>query len=406
MNIVAIPKGTSYYDSHVNTIIHLQKIYKIKMVRRSLLATKLDNSVIANNTFDTFQTIIQDKYLINNVDKFINRLVNGSKKHCVARELLVTFVIAGYPETVFDNITDDLVVTLIKVSKNIVYLYDSFYKSINDVKIKLFKNYMTQFNELFNKWKERDLKKVLEPMIFSYFELEETKKIVLNEKYLNPEKNLNPDALQFINLCNGLQNKLTNYMKKIDGLKYFNKFKSINYDMSPNEYKKLHNIISETMHKAYWNVLLEELESTPPKYNQLIKIVDEVKLELIDIVVIDDNLDNTEIKLAKQNIITEINENIDTELMRQMLDNNAMSDEEIYKMLLYIVGLVKRLEAPFMDQDTVEWMNQLNLQNEELKFALINYFIKLFNKIKTIKNQLSNFKQSDMYAYMLELNNR
>ncbi|AYV79839.1 MAG: hypothetical protein Faunusvirus62_1, partial [Faunusvirus sp.] len=259
MNIVAIPKGTSYYDSHVNTIIHLQKIYKIKMVRRSLLATKLDNSVIANNTFDTFQTIIQDKYLINNVDKFINRLVNGSKKHCVARELLVTFVIAGYPETVFDNITDDLVVTLIKVSKNIVYLYDSFYKSINDVKIKLFKNYMTQFNELFNKWKERDLKKVLEPMIFSYFELEETKKIVLNEKYLNPEKNLNPDALQFINLCNGLQNKLTNYMKKIDGLKYFNKFKSINYDMSPNEYKKLHNIISETMHKAYWNVLLEEL---------------------------------------------------------------------------------------------------------------------------------------------------
>ena len=112
------------------------------------------------------------------------------------------------------------------------------------------------------------------------------------------------------------QNNIIDQVIFLNGQEYFNNYREETVELDSN----LQSHIKDTVHKAFWNILYRELNSTPPIYEHLLNIITELR--------------DTFCKFVpnRQDIHEEIYENIDVELIKNMATNDAFDDENLYKL--------------------------------------------------------------------------
>ncbi|KAL4713415.1 hypothetical protein ACJJTC_010400 [Scirpophaga incertulas] len=144
-------------------------------------------------------------------------------------------------------------------------------------------------------------------------------------------------------------------------------FKLEPFEPPDNSYQKL---VKETMHKAYFDILREQLNSDPPEYKQAIILLEDVKQGLFSIL------------LPRHTRIREmIEEVLDNEFIKQQAENKSL---DFNKYARFVIDLMSKLAAPARDEmiqkittltDTVDIFRTILETLEVLKLDLANTLI-------------------------------
>nr|XP_021185689.2 T-complex protein 11-like protein 1 [Helicoverpa armigera] len=144
-------------------------------------------------------------------------------------------------------------------------------------------------------------------------------------------------------------------------------FKLEPFEPPDNSYQKL---VKETMHKAYFDILREQLNSEPPEYKQALVLLEDVKQGLFAIL------------LPRHTRIREmIEEVLDSDFIRQQAENNSL---DFHKYASFVIDLMAKLAAPARDEiiqnittltDTVDVFRAILETLEILKLDLANTLI-------------------------------
>ncbi|KAJ8720924.1 hypothetical protein PYW08_006389 [Mythimna loreyi] len=144
-------------------------------------------------------------------------------------------------------------------------------------------------------------------------------------------------------------------------------FKLEPFEPPDNSYQKL---VKETMHKAYFDILREQLNSDPPEYKQALVLLEDVKQGLFAIL------------LPRHTRIREmIEEVLDSEFIKQQAENNSL---DFHKYASFVIDLMAKLAAPARDEiiqnittltDTVDVFRAILETLEILKLDLANTLI-------------------------------
>ncbi|NXF50495.1 TCP11 protein, partial [Oceanites oceanicus] len=101
--------------------------------------------------------------------------------------------------------------------------------------------------------------------------------------------------------------------------------------------KSLENQVKETLHKAFWDSLEEQLSASPPDYTRAIQLLQEIKEALLSLL------------LPRHNQLrSQIEEVLDMELIRQEAEHGAL---DIRGLTMYVLGTMARLCAPVRDEE-------------------------------------------------------
>lgn len=139
---------------------------------------------------------------------------------------------------------------------------------------------------------------------------------------------------------------------------------------SPNA-SGLHKIVKEMVHKAFWDLLKEELGRDPPVYNRALILLEEIKEWLLSLLLPHQTRTQTEIK-----------EKLDIDLIRQQVEAETL---DMHSYSQYIVGLMARLCAPGRDdkireltglKDVVELYKGIFETLELMRLDMANFTIR------------------------------
>lgn len=144
-------------------------------------------------------------------------------------------------------------------------------------------------------------------------------------------------------------------------------FKLEPFEPPDNSYQKL---VKETMHKAYFDILREQLNADPPVYKQALILLEDVKQGLFSIL------------LPRHTRIREmVEEVLDSDFIKQQAENNSL---DFNKYATFVIDLMAKLAAPVRDEmiqnitkltDTVDIFRTILETLEVLKLDLANTLI-------------------------------
>jgi hypothetical protein len=307
-----------------------------------------------NKRFDLLDKQIKKLIVLKMVNIFLKRLYRFIERNnsnyniniapkLNAKTFLSSYVITGYPEIV-------LSMTKIQLTdpKNIigseVYNYDVYHNSnlmldnlhnilmhYNSDKLRQFIKSINIYSNTFTLFLNVDRINKLTELANHWHETEKTKcETLKSRRYSDDQKS---DTLEVIN--NG-QEKTIKLIQKLDP----------NFDIKNLQLTKTFiDTLEENMHKAYWDVLKDDIKNN--NYEILMKSLQEIRTELL-------SLRSNDKKFRE-----DFDEHFDLELIKQMIDNKVMSMESFLNYAEFIVAKIIYLQSPAHNVFTREEWSEL-----------------------------------------------
>jgi hypothetical protein len=309
----------------------------------------------------------------NDYEEIANNFLQLFDNKTINKKDLISFIIIlNFPGVVADN-------NVVK-NKLIIEKLDLFFTNISNFNENIiYEKFMNQLNlqlnelvDIYSDWKKTDLDAKLNEFIHGYYEFEQ---MYLN---LSIHKNEGEYVIECIKNITLQQEQLKQYIFKTGGqygLDLLNSKSPVYINM------ERFNIIATN---AFWDTFQEKLETNPPDYARLIILLKELKQLFYSVVP------------HRTDIHAQINESIDTDLLLQMLENNAISFDEIFKIMEYIITLLQQFQSPEQDEITIKWWNEIkNLIKEENTYGKImkEFFIGVFKRVENIKKEITIFNE-------------
>jgi len=172
-------------------------------------------------------------------------------------------------------------------------------------------------------------------------------------------------------MCLERQDDIINKIIYLNGQEYFNNYKHEEITLDESVQKQ----IKDTLHAAFWDLFKSELDSSPPVHDRLFQLLEELRDTFCNFVP------------NRKDIQEEIYENIDVKLIKNMIENNAFDDDNLYKLSTYIISLIKKFQPPVMDEDIDNWeQGMLEQFKEKFEYSefLITFFQSVFNMLESI----------------------
>ena len=305
-------------------------------------------------TFTNFCFYIQKKNVKDKVKQFINYMQLTIKPEVI----LTIYLISGYSKFLLNNTPLDL--ELKQLSDNIIL-------NINREcdKKTLFDKFI-EYSNKFTIWKKNDLKEQTKYYIKSYYELEYIKKNCKEEIYKN---SILP-----------IQEKLKNNIIKLSGTQGLDELNNYKHKVMKVD-KELITKIGINLKKAFWNKLKEDLEQDPPIMDSIPEILRDINIALKTLVPTNEAYRN------------ELDEKIDYDFLKGLIDNNVFGFNHIFSLSHYIVDTIKELGMAENDasiNNLKKWID--NIKNEPHNFKLSEYLPKIFenimNRIEEIQKRI------------------
>lgn len=262
------------------------------------------------------------------------------EKDVTPRELLASYMMIKHPNEIFgpDKVKDNM--KIMGVANNV----------INCTKEKL-RDYVLEFSELFQKWKQHDYKALLDDIFHRYHQL--------TVDMMNGPEEIKPQL-------EDIKKNLLKEADRIGGPEFVRKIISyspvvINLEALQTQYDK-----------AFWDKLEEEYNKK--NYYMIYELLNYLKTVYL--------------KLAASKT-SEINEILDVNFIKQRMENNAYTTEELVLLGNNVFDLVKTLHAPVYDNELEE--NRKRLNEGKLTFPnVLNVIVKLTRNIIQTLEQFKN----------------
>lgn len=358
----------------------LENLYKYKNL--------LNVDKIKKLGFDTFSRVIRNKSILNDFGKYFSNLFdleNVKESNLLVRKFLTCYIVVCFPDFVFNNEIKDIDDLQLKNLSNKIsilfnnilnYTNDDEHKVNSDVKMQEFKIELDNFIIFFDRWKKKDVIKVLLPFANSYYELNDTLALVTK----NQQEPVTDDIKIWKSEIEKQKNKILKHVKNIDGddavtfVKNYQPPKLIIDD-------KVYEQIERTMKKAYWDKLKEDIENDD--FSMITPLLTDVRTMIFQLIP------------NRPDLREEFDSKIDLELVKQMITHKAMDVKTVYSIALTLIEYLKTLQAPIDDRDTQEWCDSITnlFYTENISYAdiLPAFFSGMFQRLEKIKQQLHDF---------------
>uniref|UniRef100_A0A8C6VP58 T-complex 11 n=1 Tax=Naja naja TaxID=35670 RepID=A0A8C6VP58_NAJNA len=153
-------------------------------------------------------------------------------------------------------------------------------------------------------------------------------------------------------------------------------FKLQEVNLSPNS---LESRVKETVHKAFWDNLKEQLSKVPPDYSHAVKLLQEIKETLLALL------------LPRQTRLkSQIEEALDIELIKQEAEHGALN---IPNLTTYILGTMAMLCAPIRDEE---------IQSLRIMADPVHLLREIFRVLNLMKMDMVNFTIQSLRPHLLE----
>lgn len=158
------------------------------------------------------------------------------------------------------------------------------------------------------------------------------------------------------------------------------------------EYDELEHIILEKLKRVFWDKLQDEIREK--NYEGLFAVLNEIKERICQLIPNRSDLHNN------------VNENIDTKLIEQMLKHDALDYSYIFNVIQFIITQLKILDS-VRDEPMYEiWREQTNRKitsnDPRLHIVLPIFLRESLHRIDKIAFEISAFKQSSLYNINVE----
>ena len=370
--------------------IKIQKHFRIRQVKKLFKQLNFGSANLSQYNFDQFSYLIQNKNILSlarEIIKKISRLTIFPYSLLIShKEFLTIFLISGFgseilninldnqelldnnPNNDHNNIINNPDQIIFDLSQEIVSIYQQLSQKskLNLSDLKIFGRLLNNYHKTFNLWKRKDYQNLVKTLIISYYDIQNIiDLLLLNERQPNEEE------IEYISLCQQNQQDLKKKIISLNGLEAFNNYKPQNIQIE----RQLRDQITQVMYRAFWDKLTEELNSVPPKYEQLMITVQEIQDIFCQMV--PNRLD----------IQLEIKDSIDPQIIKNMLEHSVFDNNDLQELCQYIINLIKRFQPPVMDQEVEIWEREMLRQfNENIVYSefLVIFLKSVYNMLNTI----------------------
>lgn len=155
--------------------------------------------------------------------------------------------------------------------------------------------------------------------------------------------------------------------------------------LKPEQLDSLNKQMNTQFKKAFFDLLEEKVREEPPDYDWITRLYAEIRERLASL-------------LREGSIVRkEIEESMDVELFKQMIENKAFGGVELYNLVEHVFELCKRLGSPARDNQVDKFKYQvIGLMKNNGTFAqIVPLFIKNANEcIDNIYKDLRQVKEN------------
>ncbi|XP_020512001.2 T-complex protein 11-like protein 1 [Labrus bergylta] len=153
------------------------------------------------------------------------------------------------------------------------------------------------------------------------------------------------------------------------------------FQVKPSELPEgsLERRVKDIMHKAFWDCLDSQLKEDPPKYENAIKLLAEIKKTLLSF-----------LQTGQGRLRSRIEEVLDLPLLQQQADNGAL---DISQLSDFIMGMMGSLCAPCRDED---------INNLKEITGIIPLLRAIFSVLDLMKMDMANFALSSIRPHLMQ----
>ena len=289
------------------------------------------------------------------------------------------FMIYYYTDQLMKNTDSEINKEFLIHCNNLVTSFEKLSQNYNDENIESFKTVFENYRKIFVHWKENDLFEMIQDFTKIYWELEMQ---IYSQKKMGKE--LPSDITKIIKQK---QESILQKIKKIGGgkgIEYFSNYVPVIFNQKSID--NLQNQVKENFDKAFWDLFEQNIENK--KYEQLLKTMEEVKINFKSLVP------------NRKDIHRQLDENMDTEFLKGMLEHDAVDSTYIYNMICYIVQQIKSLEAPIDNADTETWKQSIDQKFKDgcLHHQILGkFFKKVYHKLEKITKEVNMVRNSKLF---------
>jgi len=350
----------------------IQRKFRLHQVNKWLRILNFSDITI-DISYDNFTLLVQDKKVLARVNLILaltNRITNyGGDKPLSSQMLLSAFIISGYPREVLHS-RDGVIIreegiindTMLCAARELVRRFNNM-RTLGGVRS--FHRMLLLYKDTFSIWKSHDRRGLLHTLTTTYYEIESLVSMVQGEH-----------SEDYIVLCKERQEDIINKIIFLQGQEYFNNYRHEEITLEAG----FQQHIKDILHKAYWDIFLQEISSTPPVYTQFIKILTEIRDTFCVFVP------------NRPDMMEEIRDKIDPDLIKNMVEHDAWDSDNLERLVGYIIHLIKEFQPPIMDAEVEEWEvgMRVSLLKDPLDYPtfLHTFFQSVFNMIQTIVGYL------------------
>ena len=124
--------------------------------------------------------------------------------------------------------------------------------------------------------------------------------------------------------------------------------------------------IKDQMHKAFWNLIKDDLNKEPQNFDHLIILIEEIMSKLINLTPHRTDLHN------------ELQEVLDPSFLKHIFTEKAMDPQHFFNLIIFLINQLKKNCAPYMDSIINKWEVDvlIKMQNTIIYADFVPYFFK------------------------------
>ena len=335
-----------------------------------------------NLEFDLLVKKIHKQQYVNDVEKFIQEMQKVCQNTTIfiqsdMRKFISAFVIVNHKDIVLD-INDTKSLHLYHKSVELLDSFENIFKNnVNPSHVNRFFDNFNRYLNIFQQWRMGDKVKLLDKYARSYHQLQDTLTFIEDkDKEENKEAEENPAHTQWKDSLSNLKVKLETQIKNIDGDKGLNYIKNLKTpEITP--LIRLYEEIELNMKDAFWDDFEEKVNDG--KYEQITPMLNDYRTFLFKLIP------------NRPDIQKQFDNELDLALLDQMIKNNSVSHEDIYKIIHTLTNYIKMLQAPADDKDTEKFISNLEKGGDKMGTYLRYFFQNVFMKFEKIIKQINDF---------------
>ena len=148
----------------------------------------------------------------------------------------------------------------------------------------------------------------------------------------------------------------------------------------------LNDQIKETMQKAFWDLIKDDLKAEPQRFDHLIKLIVEIRERL------------KTITPNRKDLHKEFDENLDDAFLKHLFKEKSLGPEHFFNLIMFLINKIKIYIAPYMDKDVDRWEIQVTAELHngiEYSEFIPKFFLSLYNYIQIIEDDIDKFKRNN-----------